>query len=189
MIAITRMLQKAQFVRTVLMTEETLSDKIDTRTNWKDKSKDFILAKDVKNFIEKLKEYEFSKTMGGSITDQVLISFDEIDKLAGDALINSPDGFGLTAKKVTDARDTPEVAHQENNASGTTDNEGCTNLCANCGHKETEHMDAPLDNNCFHYEDNDWCKCKKFKLETTGNRNSQNKLEGGNENGKKTRRN
>jgi len=41
----------------------------------------------VKDFIRKLKTYEYSNTMGGHKTDQILISFNDLDKVLGEKLI------------------------------------------------------------------------------------------------------
>lgn len=70
--------------------EETLSDKINEAPKeyqFIDVLGGFIFTADVKEFIKKLKTYEFSKTMGGNDTEHILISLDELDKLAGEKLI------------------------------------------------------------------------------------------------------
>lgn len=45
-----------------------------------------IQRRKVKEFIKELKTFEYSKTMGGSETDHILISFDDLDKLVGPKL-------------------------------------------------------------------------------------------------------
>lgn len=66
----------------------TLSSK---RINWKEndiipRDINCYREKDVKEFIRKLKECEYSKTMGGNETEHILISFEDLDKLAGEEL-------------------------------------------------------------------------------------------------------
>ena len=55
--------------------------------------RDFLYASDVKEFIRLLKEnFEYSNTMGGYGTNHVLISFEELDKLAGSKLVEGNNG-------------------------------------------------------------------------------------------------
>ena len=61
---------------------------ISINTNVKSEHYDvhLIPVADVKEFIRLLRTYEASKTMGGSETEMVLISFEDLDKLTGNKL-------------------------------------------------------------------------------------------------------
>lgn len=61
--------------------EFNLSDKIHDEYETVDT---LIFTEDVKEFIRILKTYEFSKTMGGSDTEHILISIKELNELLGD---------------------------------------------------------------------------------------------------------
>lgn len=158
------------------MTDKTLSSKIEGRYSFDGKMERLCLSiEDVKDFIQKLKDE--------IIPLEVCYEGDcmrcKIDKLAGDALIHSPE----TSRSELTTEDTPEVLGKTSGkASGTHSQQGCgkcenidfvkseirlkpieiitTNpACTNCGHPKEE--EKVIGKNIIEYrghkKGNDYC--------------------------------